>query len=369
MRIKYAVLWLCALAGCAPEESFDEEGHDEEVGEAEAALTGWDHPRLKWVLFGAPGSAKLATFNVTTNALNVIQTHTAASQFRAVGASGNKLLWQSTSTGALGLWTLNASGAFVRSDPFSAPTSAWRAVSIVLSDANACPAELLPYRTYVVTFEGPEHPTTHEKEVRVRLIDDHGVMLAEETLPQALGPTASARGFYPALAGEWGLLEERTAFLGNTAVVTLYARSATAGWVRLRTENYSPLSGITACTEHSLPPPGVNWRHCPASFADNAAGSGHSIASFGAFQGMPSESWAQALTWTKTDGTAKLFGLEHDGPQLNAAIPLNVGTTGYTLVSVAGYDDSAGYVLSCDHSPGVPVGEPPDLFGDLDVLP
>jgi hypothetical protein len=367
MRIKYAVLWLCALAGCAPEESFDEEGQNEEVGEAEAALADWDHPRLKWVLFGKDGFAKLATFNRTTNALSVIQTHTAASQFRAVGASGNKLLWRSTTTNALGLWTLNASGAWVRADPFSAPTSAWRAASIVLSDANACPGALLPFRTYMVAFEGPEN-FAHEKEVRIRLIDDHGVTLAEETLPQMLGPTASLRGFFPAKSGEWGLLEERTAAFGNTAVVTLYARSATGGWVRLRTENYSPGSGITACTEHTLPPPGVNWRHCPASFVDNAAGTGHTIASFGTFEGESGDDWAEALAWTKTDGTAKLFGLEEDGPQLNAAIPLNLGTTGYSLVSIAGWDDSPGYGLVCK-SPGLPTGDPPTDFGDLDLLP
>jgi hypothetical protein len=363
MRISYAALCASVLAACAPLES---EETREDVGEADDALTNWTQPRLRWALFGKLGSAKLATYNPATG-LSHLVTHNVASQFRAAGAAGNKLMWQSTTTGAVTLWTLNANGAMTGFNTVTPPSSSWRAVSIALSDDGACPAALPEYRTFVITFEGPVHPLSHQKQVRLRLVDNVGATLEEEVLTY-IGENASVRDSRPAFNGEWSLLEERSSLAGIGANVTLFARSPTNGWVRLRSEGYTAASGITSCTEYALPGSGVNWRHCPASYVDNGLDASYAVASVPYLQAMPSETQAQSLAWAKTNGVVRLFGLEYDGPQLGAAIPLDLSATGYSLVTIAGADDSTEFPLFCDHSAGRP-SEGPDAFGDLDLMP
>ncbi len=80
-------------------------------------------------------------------------------------------------------------------------------------------------------------------------------------------------------------------------------------------------------------------------------------------QDVTSNNMANNLLWTRSDGTARVYALDPLGQQTTAPTPLVSGLNGYRAESLAGYDESDGFGLICDHRP--PPIPRPDDFDDL----
>jgi hypothetical protein len=225
MRFMKTVFLAALVGACAPMESGDEPSDgDENVGEASDALLD-PGPLIKWLLYAQPGSAKIATHDWVDGEVTVVQTHSAASQFRPVSVSGNKLMWQSTTSGVIALWTLDANGAWLRTNTLT-PPAGYRAASLVLSDDGACDPEPLVDRRYVLTLEGPIHPLTGKKPPPLLwLVDDAGVVLDTMSLPHSVGTLSAVHEFRLANRDEWALVEKAPTLMSDTSI-TIYRKHA-----------------------------------------------------------------------------------------------------------------------------------------------
>src|SRR5262245_8728629 len=325
----------------------------DEANEATAtqALT-WSAPRLKWILYAVPGTAQLARRDLSTGVVSVLKTHAFATHWRPVSVAGNKLLWQRTDTGQVSLWTIDSAGNYQR-HVFLTPPAGFQAASIALSDDGACPAMQLPFRTYVITFEGPAQVVGGrlQKPAPVLwMVDDAGTVLSTDTLPNANNLFSTIRDFRPEKFGRWALLT-----VPNTAALfagsVSYYDHSTGTWFRLRTDSYSATGGLTGCTLDTLPPPFTNPASCATNFVDSGPGNSYALSSFQLAQDATSSQMANNLLWTRSDGTAAVFALDGGGQQTTAPTPLVSGLAGYRAESLAGYDESDGFPLVCDHRP------------------
>lgn len=261
--------WLATLCSTAALMSCTDGTGTDDADEAFAsqALTPWSAPRLKWILYGTPGTAQLARRDLTTGVVSVLKTHAFATHWRPVSIAGNKLLWQRTDTGQVSLWTIDSAGNYQRHLFYNPPAAGYRAVSIALSDDGACPAMQLPSRTYVITFEGPAQVVNNvfQKPAPVLwMVDDAGTILSTDTLPGANNLFTTIRDFRPEKFGRWALLTVPNGVALYSGAVS-YFDHTTGSWFRLRTDSYSASGGLTACTLDTLPPPFVNRRAARAA--------------------------------------------------------------------------------------------------------
>lgn len=362
--------WLTTLCSAAVLVSCTDElaaGEAGEVGEATAsqALTPWSAPRLKWILYGTPGTAKLARRDLGTGVVNVLKTHSFATHWRPVSIAGNKLLWQRTDTGEVSLWTIDNAGNYQRHVFLAPPGPGYRAASIALSDDGACPAMQLPFRTYVITFEGPVQANGNilQKAAPVLwMVNDAGAILDTDTLPNANHLFSAIRDFRPEKFGRWALVTVPTGIAVFSGSVSYYDHSL-GTWYRLRTDTYSASGGLVTCTLDTLPPPLGNPTNCATNFVDTGPGAGYTLAGFQLAQDVTSNNMGNNLLWTRTDGTAAAYALDALGQQTTAPTALASGLAGYRAESPAGADESEGFPLICDHRPP-PIPRPED-FEDL----
>lgn len=331
-----------------PDDPIDPPGDVDDGAPGVSFLNPWTAPRLKWILHATPGTARLARRNGATGLVSVLATHTFATHWRAVSVAGNKLLWQRTDTGQVSLWTVDQNGNYVRHLYLNPPGAGWTAVSIALEDDGACPAPLLPYRRYVVTFEGPTQVINNvimKQAPILWTVDDNGALLGQETLPGASDLFTTLRDFRPARDGRWALLTAPTSF-GSFGVA--YYEKFAGTWYRLRTDRYSAAGGLTGCTLH---PDGVGMTSCATSFVDLAAGSGFEPTSFQLAQDTASSQMGNTLLWTRSDGASMVFALDPLGQQTSPATTLTPIAAPYRAVSLGGWDESPGFPLLCDHRP------------------
>lgn len=359
--------WLATLGSAAMLMSCTDGAGTDDADEAVAsqALTPWSAPRLKWILYGTPGTAQLARRDLITGAVSVLKTHAFATNWRPVSIAGNKLLWQRTDTGQVSLWTIDNAGNYQRHLFYNPPGAGYRAVSIALSDDGACPATQLPFRTYVITFEGPVQVVNNvlQKPAPVLwMVDDAGTILSTDTLPSASNLFTTIRDFRPEKFGRWALLTVPNGVALYSGAVSYFDHSI-GTWFRLRTDSYSAAGGLTACSLDTLPPPFVNPTSCATSFVDSGPGSGYALSGFQLAQDVTSNNMANNLLWTRTDGTAAVYALDALGQQTSAPTALVSGLAGYRAESLAGSDESPGFPLVCDHRPP-PIPRPGD-FDDL----
>jgi hypothetical protein len=364
--------WLATLGPAALVACTDAPGAEEAIEASDAdetttsqALTPWSAPRLKWILYATPGTAKLARRDLSTGKVSVLKTHAFDSHWRPVSVAGNKLLWQRTDTGDVSLWTIDNSGNYQRHVTFAPPATGFRAASIALADDGACPAMLLPFRRYVITFEGAVQiigNRLQEAPPVLWMVDDAGAILSTDTLPGANQLFSTIRDFRPDKFGRWALLSVPTTVALHAGSVSYYDRS-TGAWLRLRTDSYSATDGLTGCALDTLPPPLANPTSCATSFTDTGPGSGYALAGFQLAQDVTSNNMANNLLWSASNGVAAVYALDALGQQTTAPTPLTSGLTGYRAESLAGYDESTGFGLICDHRP--PRIPSPDDFDDL----
>jgi hypothetical protein len=329
------------------------------------ALSPWSAPRLKWILYGTPGTAKLARRDLVSGAVNILKTHSFTSHWRPVSVAGNKLLWQRTDTGEVSLWTIDSAGNYQRHVVYAPPAPGFRAVSIALADDGACPAMLLPFRTYVITFEGALQVASsviQEAPPVLWMVDDAGAVLSTDTLPNASQLFSSLRDFRPDKFGRWALVNVPN-FLGTSAGSVSYYDHSTGVWLRLRTDSYSATDGLTGCTLDTLPLPLLNPTSCATNFTDMGPGAGYTLSGFQLAQDVTSNNMANNLLWTTSNGVAAVFALDGLGQQTTTPTTLTTTLTGYRAESLAGYDESEGFGLICDHRP--PRIPSPEDFEDL----
>lgn len=361
MGSRLAMLAIATLASCAVAPEAD--GTDEAT--TVQALTPWSAPRLKWILYATPGTAKLARRDLITGAVSVLKTHAFATNWRPVSIAGNKLLWQRTDTGEVSLWTIDSAGNYVRHNVYAPPAPGFRAASIALSDDGACPAMQLPFRTYVITFEGALQTTNNvirEAPPVLWMVDDAGTILSTDSLPNAANLFSTIRDFRPEKFHRWALLTVPNSASLSSGSVSYYDHS-TGTWFRIRTDSYSASGGLTSCALDTLPPPFSNPTSCATNFVDNGPGSGYALSGFQLAQDVTSNNMANNLLWTRTDGTAAVYALDGLGQQTTAPTSLVSGLAGYRAESLAGADESDGFPLICDHRPP-PIPRPGD-FDDL----
>jgi hypothetical protein len=350
-----------ALASCVDAPATDEP----DQATAQQALTPWSAPRLKWILYGTPGTAKLARRDLVTGVVSVLKTHAFDTHWRPVSIAGNKLLWQRTDTGEVSLWTIDSAGNYVRHNVYAPPGPGYRAASIALSDDGACPAMLLQFRTYVITFEGGLEANSNiirEAAPVLWMVDDAGAILSTDTLPNAANLFSTIRDFRPEKFGRWALVTVPTGIALFSGSVSYYDRSI-GTWLRLRTDSYSASGGLISCALDTLPPPLSNPTSCATNFVDSGPGAGYALSGFQLAQDVTSNNMANNLLWTRSDGTAAVYALDALGQQTTAPTPLVSGLAGYRAESLAGADESPGFPLICDHRPQ-PIPRPGD-FDDL----
>lgn len=110
-------------------------------------------PETERFLWSSPGSAML---QVRNRLLTSTHSWSFTSDWAAIGAAGNRLLWQNTSNGDATLWKLDDSGAFVSFVNLSTPGGDYRAKGITLANTyvGSCYSRADSQRYYVLWVNG-----------------------------------------------------------------------------------------------------------------------------------------------------------------------------------------------------------------------
>jgi hypothetical protein len=259
-------------------------------------------PVLRWVLHARPGFARLHRPDANGNLQLVREVPAGAVQWRAVAVAGDRLLWQSTVTGQLSLFRLDANANVVSFRLINAPAGLLARGLAVEQDAT-CPMPADGALTYQILLERPGSLTVPFEPPQVLRVDSSGVALGPPTALPVTYAFSTVREFRRVGGDFFGLVFQSNAD-PEAGGISYFLRRVDGSFHFIMTTYFSATAGLTGCT--------TTGPACPTGIVGGAPGPGYRLASIGhgavvGFPGVPIDPGPFALWARPNDGRAQAF--------------------------------------------------------------
>lgn len=255
-------------------------------------------PVLRWVLHGRPGFARLHRPDANGNLQLVREVPAGAVQWRAVAVAGDRLLWQSTVTGQLSLFRLDANANVISFRLINVPAGL-QARGLAVEQDTTCPMPADGALTYQILLERPGSLTVPFEPPQVLRVGSNGVALGPPTALPITYAFQTVREFRRVGGDFWGLVFQSNAD-PESGGISYYLRRVDGSFHFIMTTFFSATGGLTGCT--------TTGPTCPTAVG-GFPGPGYRLASIGhgaaaGFFGAPVSPGPYALWARPNDGRA-----------------------------------------------------------------